>query len=98
MPNVILMNPFEVPPERVDDCLAYWEDAAAIMRRAPGFVSTALHQAIDPAARFALINRAEWESLTHFQAAVTSADFQALTARNKGRFQYYPGLYRVVRT
>ncbi len=98
MPNVILLNPFEVPPEQLDDCIGYWDEAAAIMRRAPGFISTALHQAIDPSTRFQLINRAEWATPADFQAALSSADFAALTERNKGRFQYYPGLYRVVRT
>ena len=98
MSNVILLNPFEVPADQVDDCLAYWDEAAELMRRAPGFVSTALHQALDPATRFQLINRAEWETPAHFRAAVTSPSFRALTRRNEGRFQYYPGLYRVVRT
>ncbi|HEU0220813.1 MAG TPA: antibiotic biosynthesis monooxygenase family protein [Paracoccaceae bacterium] len=98
MSPVILLNPFEVPPGMEDATLAYWEEAAQILRRQPGYLSTALHQSIDGSARFALVNRAEWESPEAFQAAIASPAFRALTGRNQGRFHYFPGLYRVIRT
>jgi heme-degrading monooxygenase HmoA len=98
MSKVILLNPFEVPKEREQEALGYWEEAANLLKRAPGYISTALHQAIDDNARFRLINCAEWESPEAFYAAVQTSEFDSLVERNKGKYQYYPGLYRVIRT
>ena len=33
MPRVILINPFEVPKGKEDECLAFWEKAAAYMKQ-----------------------------------------------------------------
>jgi heme oxygenase (mycobilin-producing) len=40
--TVTLINPFEVPKGKEDDALAYWERCDAIMKKAPGFISTHL--------------------------------------------------------
>ncbi len=98
MPTVILINPFEVPKGREDECLAFWEKAAAYMKRQPGFISTRLHRAISPEARFYFINVAEWESAEHFQKAVGSEEFKRLTEPYMAVFPHYPGLYEVFRT
>ena len=58
---VILLNPFEVPAGKEEEALKLWERAAEVMRKSPGFISTRLHRAISPDARFQLINMAEWE-------------------------------------
>mgnify|MGYP000955488134 CR=1 FL=1 len=97
MATVTLINPFEVPPGREEECLAFWERVADYMRRQPGFISTRLHQAVAPGARFALINLAEWASAEDFQAAVGSAEFQALVGPYLEVFPHFPGLYQVVR-
>jgi len=68
------------------------------MRRAPGYISTALHRAVNDNARFHLINRAEWENAEAFYAAVQTPEFKAFAERNKGAYQYYPGLYEIIRT
>jgi heme-degrading monooxygenase HmoA len=98
MPPVILINPFGVPKGREDECLAFWEKAAAYMKRQPGFIATRLHRAISPEARFHFINVAEWQSAEHFQAAVGREEFKRLVEPYMEVFPHYPGLYEVIRT
>jgi heme-degrading monooxygenase HmoA len=94
--SVTLINPFEVPDETSDEeFLRDWDRAADYMRRQPGFVSTRLHRAVRPDARFRFVNVAEWASPQEFQAAVTSAEFQELT---QGARPGSPALYEVVRS
>ena len=94
--SVILINPFDVPEETDDEeFLRGWERAADYMRRQPGFLSSRLHRALGPDARFRFVNVAEWESPQDFQAAVTSEEFREI-ARSAGGG--YPALYEVVRS
>ena len=93
--SVILINPFEVPEGTDDEAfLRGWERAADYLRQQPGFVSTRLHRALAPDARFRFINVAEWASPQEFQAAVTSDEFRDI-ARGAGPGS--PALYEVVR-
>jgi hypothetical protein len=46
--SVTLINPFEVPPGREEDAVAYWDRCADVLRRQPGFISARLHRAIMP--------------------------------------------------
>jgi heme oxygenase (mycobilin-producing) len=58
--TVILINPFEVPQATDDEeFLRGWQRAADYMRQQPGFLSSRLHRAIAPDARFRFINVAE---------------------------------------
>jgi heme-degrading monooxygenase HmoA len=50
--SVILINPFEVPEEKESEVLALWDMAAEFFRKQSGFISTRLHKAIVPWARF----------------------------------------------
>lgn len=59
MPNVILINPFEVPEGKEEEFLAQWHEAAAVLRNATGYVSTRLHESLDPKATFRFVNVAE---------------------------------------
>ena len=94
--SVILINPFEVP-EGTDDeeFLRGWERAADYMRQQPGFLSSRLHRALRPDARFRFINVAEWSSPQEFQAAVSSEQFREI-AKDAGPGA--PALYEVVRS
>ena len=94
--SVVLINAFEVP-EGTDDeqFLSGWERAADYMRAQPGFLSTRLHRALAPDARFRFINVAEWASPQAFQAAVTSEEFREMA---KGAGPGAPALYEVVRS
>jgi heme-degrading monooxygenase HmoA len=94
MPNVVLINPFEVPENVGDDqFMGGWQRAADYLRSQPGFVGTRLHRAISPNARFRFVNVAEWESPQAFQAAVTSETFRNMAG---GTPPNYPSLYEVV--
>ena len=94
--SVILINLFEVSAGTNDDeFLRGWERAAEYMRRQPGFVSTRLHRALSPDARFGFVNLAEWESPQAFQAAVSSEEFREIA---KGAGPGSPALYEVVRS
>ena len=93
--SVILINPFEVPDGTNDqDFLRGWERAADYMRQQPGFVSTRLHRALRPDARFRFVNVAEWESPQDFQAAVGSEQFREIAKRAAPGS---PALYEIVR-
>ena len=98
MPNVVVINPFEVPPGKEDKALAGWELFAEFFRKQPGYVSTKLHRAISPDARFHLINVAEWESAEQFQAAINSDGLRKLSEGLNETFPHYPGIYEVIRT
>ena len=98
MSKVILINAFEIPQGKEDECLVFWEKAAEYMRRQPGFIATRLHRAIAPGARFPLINMAEWESRERLEAAVSREEFKNLIAPYMEICPHYPGLYEVVRT
>ena len=94
---IVLINPFEVPADTSDrQFLAGWQRAADHLRHQPGFVSTTLHQAASPDARFRFINVAEWQSAQSFAAAVGSDEFRAIARQSAAAGD--PTLYEVVRT
>jgi heme-degrading monooxygenase HmoA len=94
--SVTLINPFDVPDETADeDFLRGWDRAADYMRRQPGFVSSRLHRALAPDARFRFINIAEWASPEDFQAAVSGEEFHEIA---RGSSPGSPALYEVVRS
>jgi heme-degrading monooxygenase HmoA len=94
---VILINVFEVPEGADEDFIAGWEAARDHLQEQPGYVDTALHQALSSEADFRFVNVARWESPEHFGAATRSAGFQE-AARPLAAFRSHPALYRVVRT
>lgn len=94
MQPYILINPFEVPQGQEEQFREAWRAAAEYLRHAPGFLSTRLHESLDPAAKFRFVNIAEWETAQHFQAAVRSEAFQAIA--RKMPFPGNPALYRVL--
>ena len=94
--TVILINAFDVPDETTDeDFLRGWERAATYLREQPGFVSSRLHRALAPGARFRFVNVAEWTSPHEFQAAVNSEEFRQIAA---GAAPGSPALYEVARS
>ena len=94
---VILINPFEVPEGREKEALAEWEAAAVFLRKQPGYISTNLHEAIAPGAKFHFINVAQWESPEAFQNAVAQPEFQELVKSTVENFPHYPALYQLIR-
>ena len=91
--TTILINPFEVAAELPEEqFLDGWQRAAEYMRSQPGFVSTKLHRAVSPDAKFRFVNVAEWESPSAFQAAVSTQEFRTMAGRGPAN---YPALYEV---
>ncbi len=94
--EVTLINVFEVPAGRQAEAIAAWERARAFLSDQPGYVSTALHRALSPDARFALINVAIWDSPEAFRAAVAAMREAEVFPRIEG-LGVNPALYRVIR-
>jgi heme oxygenase (mycobilin-producing) len=94
MSTIVLINPFEVPQGQEEAFLKGWHAAAEHLRQAPGFLSTRLHESLDPQAKFRFVNVAEWESPQHFQAAVRTEAFEQIS--RKMPFTASPALYRVI--
>lgn len=92
--SVILINPFEVALGDADEFVSSWKAAAEYMRQQPGFITTRLHRALTPNARFGFVNVAEWESPQHFMNAVQTPEFQQMS---KGAPPNFPALYEVVK-
>ena len=98
MATVTVINPFEVPQGREDEALSMWESFAAYFRNQPGYISTKLHKAISPDARFHFINIAEWESAEAFQTALENPELMSVAKDLPGDIPHYPGLYEIIRT
>jgi len=93
---VTLINVFEVPAGALPEAIAAWEAARDFLAVQPGYISTRLHQALAPDARFALVNVALWESPAAFAAAMERMARDLPNTMPPG-LRYTPGLYRVVR-
>src|SRR5260370_10055840 len=76
MSTIVLINPFEVPQGQEEAFLKGWHAAAEHLRQAPGFLSTRLHESLDPQPKFRFVNVANCEPPQHFQAAIRTQAFQ----------------------
>jgi heme oxygenase (mycobilin-producing) len=94
---VVLVNSFEVPADRAEEFIAAWEKTRDYLRQQPGYIETALHQALRPDAEFQFVNVARWQSAEDFAAAMQSPGFGQAAAGLAG-YRPHPGLYRLVRT
>jgi heme-degrading monooxygenase HmoA len=94
---MILINAFEVPPDKDDEFIRGWEAARDFLQTQAGYVDTALHRAVSPDADFRFVNVARWESPQHFQAAIQSDGFRE-ASQGLASFPPHPALYEVVRT
>jgi heme-degrading monooxygenase HmoA len=98
MPDpVVLINAFEVPAGEAEQFIAAWEKSRDFMRSQPGYIETALHQALMPGAEFLFVNVARWQTAEDFTAAARSSGFLESVAGLAG-YRPHPGLYRVIRT
>lgn len=94
---VVLINAFEVPADQAENFIAAWEQTREFLRSQPGYIETALHQALTPDADFLFVNIARWETPEAFGAAIGSAGMRAASAGLAG-YTPHPSLYRIVRT
>lgn len=71
--SVILINKFNVKPNKVEQFLKDWAEDAARFKQQPGFISTQLHRGIGKSSVF--INYAVWESMEHYKKAINKLVF-----------------------
>ena len=95
--EVTLINVFAVPEGREEAVIAAWEKARDFLSREPGYIDTALHRAIGPDARFALVNIAHWQSPDAFMTATKRMQAAGIFPPVEG-LEFHPALYRVVRS
>ena len=53
---VVLINAFEVPAADAEEFIAAWEKTRDYLETQPGYVDTALHQAVASDAEFRFVN------------------------------------------
>lgn len=94
---VVLINAFEVPAAEAEQFIAAWEKTRDYLQTQPGYLDTALHQAVAPDAEFQFVNVARWESAETLLAATQSPGFLDAAVGLAG-YQPHPSLYRVART
>jgi heme-degrading monooxygenase HmoA len=75
MGSVILINKFNVKPNKIEQFLKDWEEDAARFKQQPGFISTQLHRGIGKSSVF--INYAVWESMEHYKKAINKLLFSS---------------------
>jgi quinol monooxygenase YgiN len=75
--SVILINKFNVEPDKVDQFLKDWAEDATNFKQQPGFIFTQLHKGIGKSTVF--INYAVWESIEHYKEAVNKIIFSSHT-------------------
>ena len=92
---VVLINAFEVPVADAEAFVAAWERTRDYLKMQPGYMDTALHQALTPDAEFLFVNVARWRTAEDFLAATRSQGF-AEAAAGMPQSQSHPALYRVI--
>ena len=93
--QVTLINVFEVPEGALEETIKMWAKGRDFLQTQPGYVSTALHQALATDARFALINIAIWESAETFKAASAAMHAGGAAPQIEG-LAFTPGLYKII--
>lgn len=91
---VVLVNLFAVAEADIPALMVAWEKDAHWMKQQPGFLCTQLHRAIGGS--FMFMNYAVWESVDHFRAAFTHADFVSALAAYPSSAVAMPHLFRKV--
>ncbi len=93
---VVLINPFTVPSDKLEEAIVLWEQGRDFLREQPGYISTALHQSLQPDAQYRLINVAKWESMEAFNAANAKMRSAGVLSPVEG-VTNSPALYTVIR-
>jgi heme oxygenase (mycobilin-producing) len=94
---LVLINVFEVPAEEAEQFIAAWEQVRDYLKSQPGYIDTALHQAVAPDVEFQFVNVAHWRTAEEFLAATQSPGFMQSAVGLAG-YPLHPNLYWVVRT
>ena len=86
-----------MPGEQAGQFIAASEKTRDYLATQPGYLDTALHQAVMPGADFQFVNIAHWQTAEDFRAAIQSPGFLESAAGLAG-YRPHAGLYQVVRT
>jgi heme-degrading monooxygenase HmoA len=73
--QVILINKFNVDPDKTEQFVKDWREDAINFKKQPGFISAQLHKGIGKSSVF--INYAVWESLDHYKDAINKMVFSS---------------------
>ena len=74
---VILINKFNVEPDKVEQFVKDWATDAAIFKKQPGFISAQLHKGIGKSSVFIMYE--VWESIEQYKNAVKTLIFSSET-------------------
>lgn len=91
-----LINSFEVPSDRLEESIKYWETCRDFLMNEPGYISTKLHRSIKNDARFQLVNVATWETPEAFMNASKKMASELGVSPVEG-LKANPALYTVIR-
>ncbi len=72
---VILINKFNVQPDKVEQFLKDWAEDPTAFKRQEGFVSAQLHKGVGKSSVF--VNYAVWESMERYKEAVNKILFSS---------------------
>src|SRR5919106_1529470 len=75
--QVILINKFNVDPDKTEQFVKDWREDAINFKKQPGFISAHLHKGIGKSSVF--INYAIWDSLEHYKEAINKLLFSSET-------------------
>ena len=92
---VVLINSFEVPDGEAGRFISAWQRARDYLQTQPGYIDTALHQAVTPDADFPFVNIARWATAEDFMRAIQSPGFRQAAADLAG-YRAHPSLYTIV--
>jgi heme-degrading monooxygenase HmoA len=91
----VLLNGYEAAADEAGGFQAAWRELRGTVRDRPGFVGARLHRTADPAAPFAYVTFAAWETLEQLTAGVAG---QAFADRAATLFRdAHPAVFEVVR-
>lgn len=92
---VVLINSFEVPGPDAGRFITAWQRARYYLQVQPGYLDTALHQAVTPDADFQFVNIARWATAEDFMTAIRSPGFREAAADLAG-YRSHASLYKIV--
>src|SRR5919106_6952931 len=75
--QVILINKFNVDPDKTEQFVKDWREDAINFKKQPGFISAQLHKGIGKSSVF--INYEVWESIEQYKNAVKTLIFSSET-------------------
>jgi quinol monooxygenase YgiN len=75
--HIILINKFNVEPDKLDVFMKAWAEDASYFKQQPGFISAQLHKGIGKSSVF--LNYAVWESTEDYKRAFNNLDLSKLS-------------------